>query len=782
MNKLILGLLGSLLLCFSSTLAHTDDAFNTVRKDISKNVKALGSNESKLGLLIEDVNVEPNQSFCVQVTTENFQEVLGMQFTLSYDPSALEFLSIGNFGVDGLNENAFGLPNQHSQIDEGTITCAWATPQLQAIELEDGSSLFELCFLAKNPSKSQLKFDDFPTAIEFSDVSEHILNFSSNDSDVNVAVDASVTNGIEVGMAEIALDSRSVNKGQMICLPVKAEEFNNIVGMQFSIDYDPNLLEFKSVGNISLAGLDGSYFGTPESSSNIEEGTLTLSWDSPGVTPISMAEGSDLFELCFEAKSSGEALVTFSEGPTPTEFIDFRNINLNHKLTDGQVTIGETASLLEGFSLNLVDANVQNVNDEICLDVAAQGFMNIIGMQFSIAYDPTALEFKSVGNFNLPGLSAATFGQPDPVGDLNAGTITLAWLEPSLAPVTVADGDAIFQMCFTALSESTSQVVFSSSPTSIEVTNSDEQNVPFNSTPSNIVVGDGGNNGGGNNGGGDGGNNGGDGGNNGGGTDIEGFALIMPNQVIQPSTDFCVPVTVQDFTDIIGMQFSMSYDPAELTFVSVGEFNLPGLSEATFGLPNGNNIPDGTITLAWLEPSLNPVTRVDGDTIFNVCFTPNFTTGSTDIDFTNTPTSIEVTNSDEQNVPATTVGSTASFDGDPGGGNEDGFKLTINDKSVRSGNQICLPVTVQDFENIIGMQFSISYDPTELEFVSVGEFNLSGLSAATFGLPTGGTNPGTITLAWLEPALAPVTLMDGDTIFEVCFNALAANGITSDVD
>jgi hypothetical protein len=60
-------------------------------------------------------------------------------------------------------------------------------------------------------------------------------------------------------------------------------------------------------------------------------------------------------------------------------------------------------------------------------------------------------------------------------------------------------------------------------------------------------------------------------------------------------------------------------------------------------------------------------------------------------------------------------------------------------------------------------------------------FNLSGLTEGAFGTPANGTDPGVVTMVWVEPALTPITLNNNDTIFEICFTTLGADGSETDV-
>ena len=78
---------------------------------------------------------------------------------------------------------------------------------------------------------------------------------------------------------------------------------------------------------------------------------------------------------------------------------------------------------------------------------------------------------------------------------------------------------------------------------------------------------------------------------------------------------------VDNFTDIISVQYSVNWDPAVLKFRTIKNFNasVPGLSPAVFGTPQAL-IDAGKFTLSWIESSITPITIPDGSLFFTVEF------------------------------------------------------------------------------------------------------------------------------------------------------------------
>jgi hypothetical protein len=124
---------------------------------------------------------------------------------------------------------------------------------------------------------------------------------------------------------------------------------------------------------------------------------------------------------------------------------------------------------------------------------------------------------------------------------------------------------------------------------------------------------------------------------------------------------------------------------------------------------------------------------------------------------------------------------TSSSGNNPGGGNgtNSGFNLIIQNKSSNSETKFCTPITVNGFENIFRIKLSINYDKSMLDFVSVSNFGLPGLTEkGSFGVPGRGSTAGNITLNWLDEKLTGKSLTNGATLFDLCFFG-KVNGTTT---
>lgn len=110
----------------------------------------------------------------------------------------------------------------------------------------------------------------------------------------------------------------NVNPGAVINMPVKVVNFDSIAGVQFVVQWDPEVINYLSVLNFNLPGLTSNNFNTQESG----QGILRFSWSTSNVrTGVSLPDSSAIFLVKFSARGqSGQGTpVIFTEVP-PTAF------------------------------------------------------------------------------------------------------------------------------------------------------------------------------------------------------------------------------------------------------------------------------------------------------------------------------------------------------------------------------------------------------------------------------------------------------------------------------
>ena len=91
-----------------------------------------------------------------------------------------------------------------------------------------------------------------------------------------------------------SLKDQHVNAGDEVELVFRAEDFNGVVGYQFTIELDPDRIQFTDLHAGQLPGLTGENFGM----ASMQDGMIVTSWNGEGV---SVENGKALFTLQVKA-------------------------------------------------------------------------------------------------------------------------------------------------------------------------------------------------------------------------------------------------------------------------------------------------------------------------------------------------------------------------------------------------------------------------------------------------------------------------------------------------
>lgn len=93
------------------------------------------------------------------------------------------------------------------------------------------------------------------------------------------------------------------------------------------------------------------------------------------------------------------------------------------------------------------------------------------------------------------------------------------------------------------------------------------------------------------------------------------------------------------------------------------------------------------------------------------------------------------------------------------------------------GQNICVPVTVENALNLLSIQFTMTYDPSVLTYTGVQGFN-PGMPNLNQSLNFGNIQPGVLTFSYDQLGI-PFTVPNGETMYEVCFNVIGQIGTFS---
>jgi len=159
---------------------------------------------------------------------------------------------------------------------------------------------------------------------------------------------------------EINAASFTTNTENELVVVLTANNFEEIVGMQFTLNWDPSILAFKSLGALSLEDLTETSFNTQQTAS----GELPLFWVHNALQGVSLPNDSELFALVFDKLSEVPTQLFIDNSPTKIEFVKFPAQEAF--LAASNMEIVTTGRLLEGIVLF-------DENDNCMLDDAEEG-------------------------------------------------------------------------------------------------------------------------------------------------------------------------------------------------------------------------------------------------------------------------------------------------------------------------------------------------------------------------------------------------------------------------
>ena len=242
-----------------------------------------------------------------------------------------------------------------------------------------------------------------------------------------------------------------------------------------------------------------------------------------------------------------------------------------------------------------------------------------------------------------------------------------------------------------------------------------------------------------------------------------------------------VKISVANFTDIGGIQWTMKWDQTVVNFISIQDFNLMDLSLGSFNL---TKTAQGYFTTSWYNQT--GVTKTDGSVIFTIKFKLVGADGkSSNIDFANTPLQIEISdkNANKCNNAVLMNGkiNIGTVVNPPAGL---GLKVSTISNAVKD-QEVCVPVTVTGFKSITAMQFSFGWDTSKIKFTKLQ--NITGLMQFDNGNFGSALAPlGKISCVWIDQNTTGQTVADGKALFEICYTykgtcpGTAAINITDD--
>jgi len=426
---------------------------------------------------------------------------------------------------------------------------------------------------------------------------------------------------------ELMASSGSANNGEQVSIDITTANFDRVVGLQFSVFWDDEVLSFSGLSNFnSDLMLTTSSFSLDGNGDIIIPGELLFSWNSQAGP--SLDDGSILFTIDLDVIGSpcDESEISINEPSNPFQMVDVFVLDEGGNIVVGDFTLidgsfsipGEDCGNMGNGDVTFIASNeTADPGDEVCVSISVQDFTDVAAAEFTLMFNPAVLDFEQVRNPNLPGLSGGNFNLASP------GELRFSWTTPTGTGIDRTDGDLIFDVCFTVIGDN-------GTSTSIDLVNAgvgiDMGGMPVsenaNTVAGSVTVGDG---------------------------SFNGLEFTFSDIQINEGDEFCIPVTVRNFEDIVSFIYEVQFDENLIEFVELRAFNLPFLSAANF---NTTTADQGRIRTFWDDESATGVNVDDGTVIFEYCFVAlGDCPTSTDFENDNTFGGFEALDSDTEPVP-----------------------------------------------------------------------------------------------------------------------------------
>ena len=160
-----------------------------------------------------------------------------------------------------------------------------------------------------------------------------------------------------VGGISLFTQNAQGRKNTEISVPVKANNFKNIISSQFTVSWDTTVAKLAAIENFGLSGITTSSFGTTQS----KNGIITFSWSAPSLIGQTLADSSVIFNirLTLTGKYGAKTKVTVTDLPLSIEVVDdsfqIKDVNMQ----SGVITI-DSLITMTGRILYLNNQPIQN--------------------------------------------------------------------------------------------------------------------------------------------------------------------------------------------------------------------------------------------------------------------------------------------------------------------------------------------------------------------------------------------------------------------------------------
>ncbi len=599
---------------------------------------SVGVMNAQVTLQVSDATATASgQTVDIDVVVSGFTDIISMQFSLNWDPTVYNYSSVAN-ATDVLPEftldNNIGTPATGDALSDGQLTVSWNQSSTQSASIPDDTRLFTLRLFSAgdNCDMTSIVLSNTPRVIEVVNDDFDELDLTLNGGAINI--DDGNGNCDMMGMDGVGLiiDDLSAPEGEKLCVPITTTDFNNIESVQMGIKWDPTVLAFDTEEGIKNAGLSPVNANT----SRAATGELQVLWFFES-TAVTLPDNETLFEVCFDViGDTGDntqiEIVDFPNASPPFEIeINSNNTVLDFFVDDATFTVGSGDGGEQTGVGFIIDDLYTGGATNFCVPITTMNFDSIVAFMSGISFDTDVLSYTGFNNVSLSNVNVADQNK-------DAGELRVLWTDQNANPVTIADGETLFELCFdvTGMDGDRSEIGFINIPPNfaIEAIEFPSAATDFFIEDGSVTVGDA-------------------------PVPADSLQLNLSDVMFDMGDTVCVDFSVAGYTDIAGMSFVASWDESVLDYVGPRNINLPELTDgaSNFSFVNPNSV-------RVLHTPSAAASVADGTTIFSLCFVaiPGCDSGaSTEISVgSDSNVSLEFIDDNNQTVPVSINTATVS--------------------------------------------------------------------------------------------------------------------------
>lgn len=702
--------------------------------------------------------VVPSDSvFCIDVTFKDFTDFYEIVLPIKWDHEVLEFQNIGGLEISSLDltPDNFDL----SKSDSGYLVLNWkylnqdCNNVTESLTLDDGDPFFSLCFkmIGGFGSYSEI-YIDYPS----STCSECVFPYVYREIIGSTCIDVSYNEKIglvsnSVKAFEINISDVSAASGDAVCFDFSVNNFDDIQVLEFEVAVDETYLQFDQIQltnenplNLQL-GSTGN-FGLPNESQN-----LKLSYFDQNLSGVSIPDSSILFKACYFVVKDcipsklSESNITVLEDAINFEVYISDGSDLDNSIEIAAITRPGTLTVREcnpiGIKINPVCGEPVNLGDEICIPfVAGDNFESVTGLEYlHTILNPDILRFIQIDNIH-PDLAAAglTISNFNASFYENNGVVGLSW-SSSGSEVTLDEGEVLYEVCLQVIGLGGNTSILTGGPDPRVYTKGGTINQYLNATSCQIEV-----------------------------NQPEQVVLVANNVQGQAGTSECIDVTVQNFEgiDSVYLDFLFDADIGTIDDITLNPDLVDALSVA---------IVNQSLGFFTIQSVGNQIMNLeDGDKLFSVCFTYNNFSECRDLllnPLATIPSFVSNTSSAGNDILLPEIQG-----GEICASSAPGFNLFFSDASVNYNDTVCISVTSSEFDEIIGSEFTISWDPNILKYLNTNLGIYPGFSIMD---EASNTSLGNLPVEFLPQQ--PTNIPRDSVLMDICFTAVGEIGECSSI-